>query len=74
MEHSFLHSLSMSEQMQSSIAFFKSLLTVAALAIGNLSKDDGKVNKNVEKQWIKLQKTITARGNATTCPLFRRRL
>ena len=39
-----------------------------------LSNDDGDVNENVEKQWIKLQNTITARGNATTWPLFRRRL
>ena len=42
--------------------------------IESLSNDDGNVNENVEKQWIKLQNTITARGNATTCPLFRRRL
>ena len=74
MERSFLHSLSMSEQMRSSIAFFKSLLTVAALDIGRLNKDDGNVNENIEKQWIKLQNTITASGNATTCPLFLRRL
>ena len=42
--------------------------------LGSLSNDDGNVNENVEKQWIKLQNTISARGNATTCPLFRRRL
>ena len=42
--------------------------------VGSLSNDDWNVNENVEKQWIKLQNTITARGNATTCPLFRRRL
>ena len=41
--------------------------------IGSLCNDDGNVNENVEKQWIKLQNTSTARGNATTCPLFRRR-
>ena len=42
--------------------------------IGSLSNDDGNVNENVEQQWIKLQNTITARGNATICPLFRCRL
>ena len=43
-------------------------------ATGSLSNDDGNVNEDVEKQWIKLQNTITARGNATTWPRFRRRL
>ena len=43
-------------------------------SLGSLSNDDGNANENVEKQWIKLQNTIIARGNATTCPLFRRRL
>ena len=42
--------------------------------VESLSDDDGNVNENVAKQWIKLQNTITARGNATTWPLFRRRL
>ena len=40
----------------------------------SLSNDDWSVNENVAKQWIKLQDTITACGNATTWPLFRRRL
>ena len=44
------------------------------LKVENLSNEDGNVNENVEKQWSKLQNTITARGNATTWPLFRRRL
>ena len=44
------------------------------IIIGSLSNDDGNVNENVAKQWIKLQSTITARGNATTWPRFRRRL
>ena len=35
--------------------------------LGSLSNDDGNVNENVEKQWIKLQNTITA-------PSCRRRL
>ena len=39
-----------------------------------LSNEDGNVNENVGKQWIKLQNTITARGDATTWPFFRRRL
>ena len=38
------------------------------------SNEDGNVNKNAPKQWIKLQNTITARGNAATWPLFRRHL
>ena len=46
----------------------------AARLIENLSNDDGNVNENVEKQRIKLQNTVTERGNATTWPLFRRRL
>ena len=48
--------------------------TVALSKLESLSNDDGNVNANVEKRWIKLQNTITARGNATTWPLFRRRL
>ena len=44
------------------------------IILESLSNEDGKVNENVSKQWIKLQNTITARGNATTWPLFRRRL
>ena len=40
----------------------------------SLSNEDGNVNENVVKQWFKLQNTITARGNATTWPLFHRRL
>ena len=50
------------------------LATVAANTAGSLSNDDGNVNENVDKLWIKLQNTIPARGNATICPLFRRRL
>ena len=38
------------------------------LIIESLSNDDGNANENVEKQWIKLQNTITARGNAATFP------
>ena len=48
--------------------------TVGDSILENLSNKDGNVNENVAKQWIKLQNTITARGNATTWPLFRRRL
>ena len=44
------------------------------IILESLSNEDGNVNENVSKQWIKLQNTITARGNATTWPLFRRRL
>ena len=44
------------------------------LTIESLSNEDGIVNENVVKQWFKLQNTVTARGNATTWPLFRRRL
>ena len=44
------------------------------IILESLSNEDGNVNENVAKQWIKLQNTITARGNATTWPLFRRRL
>ena len=51
----------------------KNLVDVAS-PLESLKNDDGNVNENVEKQWIKLQNTITARGNATTRPLFRRRL
>ena len=47
---------------------------VLVKVIESLSNEDGNVNENVAKQWIKLQNTITARGNATTWPLFRRRL
>ena len=42
--------------------------------IESLSKEDGNVNENVVKQWIKLQNTITARGNAPPGHFFRRRL
>ena len=42
--------------------------------VESLSNDDGNINENVAKQWIKLQNTITARANATTWPLFCRRL
>ena len=47
---------------------------VESSTLESLSNEDGNVNENVAKQWIKLQNTITARGNATTCPLSRRRL
>ena len=47
---------------------------VAFELLGSLSNEDGNVNENAAKQRIKLQNTITARGNATTWPLFRRRL
>ena len=48
--------------------------TVGQAKVESLSNEDGNVNENVAKQWIKLQNTITARGNATTWPLFRHRL
>ena len=50
------------------------VLSPRQIKIESLSNEDGNVNENVEKQWTKLQNTITARGNATTWPLFRRRL
>ena len=43
------------------------------MTLESLSDEDGNVNENVAKQWIKLQNTITARGNATW-PLFHCRL
>ena len=46
----------------------------SSASLESLSNNDGNVNENVEKQWIELQNTIAARGNATTWPFFRRRL
>ena len=40
----------------------------------SLSNEGGNVNEKAPKQWIKLQNTITARGNATTWPFFHCRL
>ena len=50
------------------------MTVVMTMTVESLSNEDGNVNENVAKQWIKLQNTITARGNATTWPLFRRLL
>ena len=40
---------------------------IRTASVESLSNDDGNVNENVEKQWIKLQ-------NTTIWPLFRLRL
>ena len=56
------------------IILFATVATGAIIWKPGLSNEDENVNDNVDKQWSKLQNTITARGNATTWPLFRRRL
>ena len=53
---------------------FKSITHAVAETNMSLRNEDGNVNENATKQWIKLQNTITASENATTWPLSRRRL